>query len=91
MNPAPNFLPILAIKIVRTPHATVVCTFFLRFLATTRIHTFSHVRESINLLFSDCCSQHLFDDFDDFSGVVSSDEREDEVLEENDVSEERVE
>ena len=48
-------------------------------------------RESINLLFSDCCSWCLLDDFDDFSGVVSSVEREDEVLEENDVSEGRVE
>ena len=49
------------------------------------------VRESINLLFSDCCSWHLFNDFDDFSGGVSSVEREDDVLEENDVSEGRVE
>ena len=49
------------------------------------------VRESIILLVADCCSQHLFDDFDDFSGVVSSIEREDEVLEENNVSEGRVE
>ena len=47
--------------------------------------------ESINLLFSDCCSWRLFDDFDDFSGVVSSVEREDEVLEENNVSKGRVE
>ena len=49
------------------------------------------VRESINLLFSDCCSWRLLDDFDDFSGVMSSVEREDEVLEENDVSEGNVE
>ena len=48
------------------------------------------VRESIILLVSDCCSRHSFDDFDDFSGVVSSVEREDEVLEEKDVSEGRV-
>ena len=49
------------------------------------------VCESIILLVSDCCSQHLFNDFDDFSGVVSSVKREDEILEEKDVSEGRVE
>ena len=49
------------------------------------------VRESINFLFIDCCSWRLLDDFDDFSGVVSSVERDNEVLEENDVSKGRVE
>ena len=37
------------------------------------------------------CSFHLFDAFDDFSGVVSSIEREDDVLEEKELSEGRVE
>ena len=45
----------------------------------------------IILLVADCCSLHLFDTFDDFSGVVSSVKREDDVLEEKEVSEGRVE
>ena len=47
--------------------------------------------DSTILLVDDCCSLHLFDAFNDFSGVVSSVEREDEVLEEKEVSEGRVE
>ena len=47
--------------------------------------------DSIILLVADCCSLLLFDAFNDFSGVVSSVEREDEVLEEKEVSEGRVE
>ena len=42
--------------------------------------------DSIIHLVADCCSLHLFGTFDDFSGVVSSVEREDEVLEEKEVS-----
>ena len=45
----------------------------------------------IILLVAYCCSLHLFDTFDDFSGVVSSVKREDDVLEEKEVSEGRVE
>ena len=48
-------------------------------------------RDSIILLVADCCSFHLFDAFDDFSGVASSIEREDDVLEEKELSEGRVE
>ena len=47
--------------------------------------------DSIILLVADCCSLHLFDAFDDFSGVVSSVESEDDVLEEKELSEGRVE
>ena len=47
--------------------------------------------DSIILLVADCCSFHLFDAFDDFSGVVSSIKREDDVLEEKELSEGRVE
>ena len=47
--------------------------------------------DSIILLVADCCSLCLFDTFDDFSGVVSSAKTEDEVLEEKEVSEGRVE
>ena len=47
--------------------------------------------DSIILLVANCCSLHLFDAFDDFSGVVSSVKREDDVLEEKEISEGRVE
>ena len=46
---------------------------------TNDLATLAH--DSIILLVANCCSLHLFDAFDDFSGVVSSIEREDDVLE----------
>ena len=47
--------------------------------------------DSIILLVANCGSFCLFDAFYDFSGVVSSIEREDDVLEEKELSEGRVE
>ena len=56
---------------------------------TNDLATSAH--DSIILLVADCCSLHLFDAFDNFSGVVSSLEREDDELKEKELSEGRVE